>query len=346
MSHNKTIQIIFCADTHLGFDMPVRPRVQKRRRGPDFFANFQTVLDTAIERRVDLVIHGGDLFYRSRIPPSIVARVYDLLFKFADHRIPMAIVPGNHERSQLPISLFLEHPGLNIMTGPRTFEFIFGSISVAVSGFPNVPEDIHHQFHNLLAETEWEFSDADVHLLCLHQAIEGACVGPSNYTFRAGDDVIRQKDIPEKFDAVLCGHIHRQQILNCSRTDGSLLPLCYPGSIERTSFAERDETKGFYLITVSEFEFGIRPRLEFEFIPLSTRPMIDLVLDETINLENLESFVASQTESFPSDAIVRIKAVAGVSQAVRAAVTGEFLRSQFPDTMNIQFSSNFFDPSK
>ena len=34
------IRILFLADTHLGYDLPFRPRIQRRRRGPEFFANF------------------------------------------------------------------------------------------------------------------------------------------------------------------------------------------------------------------------------------------------------------------------------------------------------------------
>ena len=34
------IRILFLADTHLGFDLAFRPRIERRRRGPEFFANF------------------------------------------------------------------------------------------------------------------------------------------------------------------------------------------------------------------------------------------------------------------------------------------------------------------
>jgi len=37
------IRILLMADTHLGFDLPFRPRIKRRRRGPDFFANFEPV---------------------------------------------------------------------------------------------------------------------------------------------------------------------------------------------------------------------------------------------------------------------------------------------------------------
>ena len=34
------IRILLIVDTHPGFDLPFRPRIKRRRRGPDFFANF------------------------------------------------------------------------------------------------------------------------------------------------------------------------------------------------------------------------------------------------------------------------------------------------------------------
>lgn len=58
-------------------------------------------------------------------------------------------------------------------------------------------------------------------------------------------------DIPTFFDAILSGHIHRKQILVKEFPD-KRIPIIYPGSIERTSFQEMDEEKGFYEIIFTE----------------------------------------------------------------------------------------------
>jgi DNA repair exonuclease SbcCD nuclease subunit len=55
------IRILFLADPHPGFDLPIRLRIQRRRRGPEFFANFKRALQPAVKGRVDCVVHGGDL---------------------------------------------------------------------------------------------------------------------------------------------------------------------------------------------------------------------------------------------------------------------------------------------
>ena len=67
------VRVLLVADTHLGFDLPFRPRIKRRRRGHDFFANFERALEPALEGKVDLVVHGGDVLYRSRVPPGLNA---------------------------------------------------------------------------------------------------------------------------------------------------------------------------------------------------------------------------------------------------------------------------------
>jgi len=54
------IKILLLADTHLGFDQPIRPRTSKPRRGEDFFNNFKYILQYAEQNGIDLILHGGD----------------------------------------------------------------------------------------------------------------------------------------------------------------------------------------------------------------------------------------------------------------------------------------------
>ncbi|NOZ09293.1 MAG: metallophosphoesterase, partial [FCB group bacterium] len=121
MTGSQHIRILFFSDTHLGFDSPLKPRIRRRRRGEDFFANCDRALRAAVEQRADLVIHGGDLFFRARIPRPIVDRVYARLREFTRHGIPLLLVPGNHEFSRFPDLYRLDHPLISVFTRPRTF---------------------------------------------------------------------------------------------------------------------------------------------------------------------------------------------------------------------------------
>ena len=336
------LRLLFLADTHLGFDYPIRPRVQQRRRGPDFFANFRRVLDHARATRPDFVVHGGDLFFRARIPQKIVDLVYADLLEFAAEGIPILIVPGNHERSVLPISLFLHHPNIYIFDQPRSFLFKIGDTKIAFSGFPCERKHARDQFRLLVARTGFHDLDADIKLLCMHQTVEGAQVGPSDYTFRRGKDIIRRNDLPKDALAVLCGHIHRRQVLGqLERGNDGLPPVIYPGSIERTSFAEKDEPKGFYEIELSPTAGEDWAINRLTFINLPARPMEELILGRGITPETLAPTIRTQAAQLDPNAILRIKGSTGLDPDTKVLVTSRFLRQVLPNSMNYQFSSDF-----
>jgi exonuclease SbcD len=245
----REIRFILFADTHLGYDYPIRPRIQRRRRGEDFFDNYRQVLAYAARTNADFVVHGGDFFFRSKVAAKIVDLAYASLLEFAD-RVPIYIVPGNHERSVLPASLFLSHPNIHVFADPCTFEVPLDKACVALSGFPFERVDVRGRFRSLVKRTGWQRTKADIRLLCMHQTVEGATVGPGDYTFRFGRDVIRSSDLPPDFLAVLSGHIHRRQVLRTLARNGHSPPVIYPGSTQRTSIAEKDEVKGFYEIRI------------------------------------------------------------------------------------------------
>ena len=341
MTTNTSYRILLLSDTHLGYDYPIRPRLQQRRRGPDFFANFRRVLDHARETRPDFAVHCGDLFFRARVPQPIVDMVYQDLLEFAAEGIPLLIVPGNHERSVLPTSLFLNHPNIHIFDRPRSFSFKIEDTNITFSGFPCERKAVRDQFCSLVARTDYHDLDADIKLLCMHQTVEGAQVGPSDYTFRRGKDIIRRSDLPKDALGVLCGHIHRLQVLGqLDKGMDGLPPVIYPGSTERTSFAERAEPKGF-----SEIEFAPRAEAKWEisrlnFIELPARPMEDLILEGDITPEILEAAIRSQIAYLDQDAIVWINASPDLTPKVKALITSRFLRQVLPDSMNFQFGQN------
>lgn len=194
---------------------------------------------------MDLVIHGGDVFFRSRVRPGIVLRTFEPLKRIADRGVPVVVVPGNHERSAIPYPLLAAHPGIHIFDRPRTFSLNVRGIAVAVAGFPCERHQIRSRFAGLVEQTRWRSVSSDVRLLCAHQTVEGATVGPAGFVFREHADVIPGRAIPSGFAAFLAGHIHRHQVLTADLRGRPLAaPVFYPGSTERTSTAELSEPKG------------------------------------------------------------------------------------------------------
>lgn len=336
MISDSSIKIIFFADTHLGFDYPVKPRIDRRRRGDDFFNNYKIVLDYAVNSNADLVLHGGDFFFRSRVPKKIIDLSYNILLEFMQHKIPFVLVPGNHERSIMPESIFLGHPDIFIFNEPKTFQFDLHDIKLSISGFPCDRKEARQNFISLAEKTNYKNIDADFKLMLLHQAVEGATVGPSNFTFRNSPDTIRFKDIPVDIDGLLSGHIHRQQIL-VKKIGVKKIPVIYPGSIERTAFAEKDEEKGFYEIIISRKPDNQVKYKSVKFIKLPARPMTDLIIGNNINAENLADYLRSQIYVLHPDSIVRINFEDGSDKQVGHCFTSDFLRELFPYTINYQF---------
>ena len=331
------IRILLISDTHLGFDLPFRPRIERRRRGPIFFANFRQALLPALHAEVDAVVHGGDLLYRSKVPPRLVEMALEPLRQVADGGIPIYLVPGNHERSAIPHGHLAAHPGIFLFDHPRTFTLETEQGSLALAGFPFVRSAIRREFSGRIAQTGWQGVKADIHVLCIHQSVDGACVGPGGFTFRYASDVIRAADIPRGFSAVVAGHIHRFQVLTRDLRGNSLnAPVFYPGSIERTSFAERNEKKG-YLTLEFETRGPAAAKLQrWQFHELPARPMIQLQMHAAgMRGSQIQAWIQSRLFEIPRDSVLQIKVHGNLSEEALRVFSAPSLRALAPATMNI-----------
>jgi exonuclease SbcD len=304
------MRILFLSDTHLGIDMPAHPRVARRRRGQDFFRNFELALAAARRGEVDVVLHGGDLLYRSRVPAWLAEAALAPLRELAASGVPVLLVAGNHERARIPYPLLALHDGLHLFDRPRTVVLEARGVRVAFVGFPYT-RDIRRRFHAVLADAARDRTPADVGLLCIHQCIEGATCGPGNFTFRNGPDVIRMADLPRDVAATLSGHIHRHQVLQAAGRG----PVIYAGSVERTSFAEADEPKGYVVLELAPAGLGA-----FEFRRLPARPMVTrTVACADVSGTEAHARVAAAVASTPQDAVVRLRIAGPIPQTLTAA---------------------------
>jgi len=303
------MRVLFVSDTHLGIDTPARPRVVRRRRGDDFFRNFERALDVARTGEIDVVVHGGDLLYRSRVPAWLAEAALAPLKRVASAGVPVLLVPGNHERARMPYPLLALHDGLHVFDRPRTVALEARGVRVAFIGFPYTWE-VRRRFRSVLAAATRDTPPADVRVLCLHQAVEGATCGPGNFTFRRGSDVIRAADLPRDVAVTLSGHIHRHQVLHPPGRP----PVIYAGSVERTSFAEAPETKGYVVLRLA------RSGLDgFEFRPLPARPTVTRALSfGGVSATEACARVRMAIDSTPGDAVVQLRVTGPMPEALTA----------------------------
>jgi DNA repair exonuclease SbcCD nuclease subunit len=338
------MKILFFSDTHLGFDIPIRPRIQRRRRGHDFFSNYYHILDIARTENVDLIVHGGDMFFKSKVP-LIVEKAFEPLVEVANSGIPVYLVPGNHERSKFPGHLWLAHSNIHVFDKPKTFLQKVGDSIVALSGFP-FTRNIKQHFQTILKQTNYLEKKADTHFLCIHQTFEGAKVGPSDFTFRIDPDNIPGSEIPDGFTAIISGHIHRAQRLTHTLDHRPFTtPVIYSGSIERTSFAERFEEKYYVIIKIDPSLWNPMPIVEFHQLP--TRPMVKIEIPtQNKHIDALKNLIQENLSVLDPDSIVRIHLVGPNAEESQRMLSIGDLRALASPSMNISLGYQWMDADK
>lgn len=245
------MRILHLSDTHLGLAGRVRGAPPGYQRADDHLAALRAALAPALAGQIDLVLHTGDLYDRSR-PPARAVRAAAALLTQVARQVPVVVLAGNHDRRGLSGTVPLTVPGLHVVDQAEHLRV--AGLRLAVVPF--------------LADADgWAWAarravGPGVDLLLCHQAVDG-CQVPG-FTFRVGQqrDTLGPQHLPAGVRHLLCGHIHPRQVLRLGPAT-----VVMPGSTERTSFAERDGPKG-----VALWDLDAAPR--WRFLDLPCRPMV------------------------------------------------------------------------
>ncbi len=244
------MRLLHVTDTHLGIHRWFVGAPREWHRSNDFFVALQAALAPALAGEVDLVVHTGDLFDRSRPPSRAIEEARTLLTALGEV-VPVVVMPGNHDWRGLRTTVGTGIPGVQVVdTATR--------VQAAGLWLGVVPW--------LASAVDWAAAAAhacagDVDFLLAHQAFHGSRV--NRFTFRTGrqPDTVGAEHLPRGVRRVLCGHIHPRQALRCGEAE-----VVFPGSSERTSFSESEESKGTVI-----WELG--SAATWRYLPLPTRPM-------------------------------------------------------------------------
>jgi exonuclease SbcD len=99
---------------------------------------------------------------------------------------------------------------------------------------------------------------------------------------------------------VALGHIHQPQ----NRNPEGNIPVMYSGSIERVSFKERGERKGFYLVDIDPSR---RPAAEPTYVETPARPFVAVDVDARDAAEPTERILKAIAPHDLTDAVVRVR---------------------------------------
>jgi len=81
---------------HTG-DWHVGKAIRGRSRMDEFERALDQVVEIAVDQRVDVVLHAGDLYEHRTAAPDADALVFDALLRLHSEGIPVVAIPGNHD---------------------------------------------------------------------------------------------------------------------------------------------------------------------------------------------------------------------------------------------------------
>jgi DNA repair protein SbcD/Mre11 len=291
----------------------------------DFLKSLDTIVDTAIERKVDLVIFAGDA-YKDRSPAPTFQREWGKrIMRLSQAKIPTLLLVGNHDISpsigrahalqefktlQVPYVKVLDVPELlkpeNLWDLPLqviAMPWIARSGLMASTGetdstqaFSRIEENIGDLIGGWIEECD---SSMPI-VLTAHASIEGAKFGGERLVMLGNDLVLTGSLVRNpKLNYVAMGHIHKPQDVN----EGNQPPVIYPGSIERVDFGEAKEERFFVIADVEKGR-----DTEVEWIQLTG---VRKFIDRRAVLTSSESVTESLKAALPkpkemSEAIIRL----------------------------------------
>jgi hypothetical protein len=110
----------------------------------------------------------------------------------------------------------------------------------------------------------------------------------------------------------------------------------YPGSIERTSFAEKDEKKGYFIFELaSQTNFGISIHSE-EFVELPARPMVKVdISPHGMDEKKLQVYIQKAIKSVSPQSVVKFDIKGILPEGCLPVLRASSLRALAPKEMNI-----------
>ncbi len=321
------MKILHFADAHI--DMANYGRHDPESGLPvrvlDFLKSLDTIVDTAISQKVDMVIFAGDA-YKDRSPAPTFQREWGKrMMRLSQARIPTLLLVGNHDISpaagrahalqefktlRVPFVRVIDQP---CFLGPDELwdvpiqvigmPWIARSGLMAATGETNSTEAFSRIEENIGDLIERWIEEADESLpivLTAHASIEGAKFGGERLVMLGNDLVLSGSLVKnQRFNYVAMGHIHKPQDVN----EGYQPPVIYPGSIERVDFGEAKEDRFF---VIADIEKG--KDTEVEWVELTG---VRKFIDRRTALRSSENVTDALKDALPkvkemSGAIVRL----------------------------------------
>ena len=285
--------ILHFADAHIDLANYGRhdPESGLPMRVMDFLKSLDTIVDTAINEKVDLVLFAGDA-YKDRQPAPTFQREWGRrIMRLSRAGIPTLLLVGNHDLSPslgrahaLESFDTLDVPHVRVLEKPQFLtpddlgglplqvialpwiarSGLMAHLDLSASDPVRIYEEMEIRLRELIANWLARSDPSLPVVLAAHASVQGAKYGGERTVMLGGDLVLSGSLVRDpRLDYVALGHIHKAQDLN----ENAHPPVIYPGSIERVDFGEVQDDKFFVIAHVQRGETqvewrrleGIRP---------------------------------------------------------------------------------------
>ena len=252
----------------------------------DFYKQYHKCINELIQQKVDTVIIAGDIFDTPKVSPLAIDQFQQGLRTLNTHGINVLNIIGNHTMMQtaqhIPADKLFENE-FSYSILDENYQYSFDD--TIIMGLPYHKDTKINELEEKIEKLGEKATGKKHKILVLHQEFQEYC------GFAGAKLSIN--DIPlDKFDIIICGHIHQRLKDELSNTI-----FIQPGSIERLNKTEaqdeQDTGKGITIINTEQN----KPMVEFIDIPPERKYII-----KTLKLNN-----SNDINSILDDLLVEVK---------------------------------------
>lgn len=298
-------------------------------RSQDFLKSLDTIIDTAINERVDMVLFAGDA-YKDRTPVPTFQREWGRrIVRLSQAGIPTYLLVGNHDLSPalgrahaLQEFETIPVPHITVLSRPTFLgQSDMAGLPLQMIALPWVSrsgmmaalelngmdpsrlyEELELRITTLVQGWLEKHHDPSLPIiLTAHASVQGAKYGGERNVMLGADLVLPGSLVLDpRWSYVALGHIHKPQDLN----KGNQPPVIYPGSIERVDFGEVQDDKFF---VIADVQAGKDTHVEWRQLPGRR------FIDRSVRLTSIEAISETLIGALPpqdqlAGAIVRLVA--------------------------------------
>jgi exonuclease SbcD len=322
------MRLLHFADAHIDMANYGRhdPQTGLPLRVLDFLKSLDTIVDTAVAEKVDLVIFAGDA-YKDRSPAPTFQREWGRrIMRLSQAQIPTLLLIGNHDLSpaagrahalqefdtlQVPFVRVSSKPEFlrpddlwgvpaQVLTLPWISRSgLLAATDASAADRAGINSEIEMRIGEIIEEWLAGADGGIPVVMAAHASVEGAKYGGERSVMLGADMVLPGALVRDpRLDYVAMGHIHKPQNLN----ENAHPPVVYPGSIERVDFGEVEDKKYFVVAEVA------RGTTQVEWRELKdVRPFVD----RRVVLESADGVTQALKSALPAakrlaGAIVRL----------------------------------------